>query len=609
MKKITILVLILLSVQLAFSQAGKKTDPVTTQLIESPKEDPAVKEILANLKTARENNNMTAKEYWEKKLHEITKPQILKDEVDYFVYEKISNAGANPSVLNLTTLIGGEISSNAISRDRISGYIYAAVVINGFGIKTDTLRVFRSTNNGLSFSMIGGLTASSGLFSIYSNSLDVEAVNKGDSSFAFISYSYQTATSYSSTILRVREDGQQKVANFIGTASNKIIKMRITSDNARHTAATYIYAMATMDSTAVGVRKLKTKLYILETPFSNPFNSTIPITVGYQNPAGGYYSYNTLTSPDSAKMESDIAYVNTALNGDYLCTVTVVRGIPSVFNDGKSLYFSKGTGYTAPTLFSVADTKYLESPRIAATGNLNNSTVVVSRRLYGGIDWDAYSHHTTNMDAALPSFLEDYIEPPPGTDITLGVSVAASYRSNGSYMFAYSTLVAPTKANIYTRPYYNMTLGAVVKSNPDNAFGSYIYSYPDAGFRNVNNDSCLVIWGGNASTGSTVTGGCSGAFIGINHSSSTVEGYYLLQNYPNPFNPATSISFELPGKDFVTLKVYDVLGNEVMELVNERQEAGLHTVQFDAKNLPSGTYFYKLQTDKFSDVKKMILIK
>jgi hypothetical protein len=307
-------------------------------------------------------------------------------------------------------------------------------------------------------------------------------------------------------------------------------------------------------------------------------------------------------------MESDIAYVNSELNADYICTATIVRGVPGTFNDGKNIYFSKGTGYTAPALFNMSEVKYKESPRIAATGLLNNSVVVITRRLYGGNDWDPVCYYTTDITAVAPAFEGRYID--ADTNISMGVSVAANYRSKSSYMFAFSTKVYLTnKTDIYTRPFYNLIFGSAVKSNPDNVFGSTLYGFPEAGFKNVNNDSCLVIWGSNESTASTVTGGCSGAFIGINHSSSVVDGYYLLQNYPNPFNPATSISFELPAKDFVTLKVYDVLGNEVMELVNERKEAGLHTVQFYAKNLPSGTYFYKLQTDKFSDVKKMILIK
>ena len=608
MKKLTILFLFFLSVQFVFSQTEKKTGTSATIVTETPAENPAVNNILKNLQRAREIGDMAAKSFWENKLHEITKPQVLNEQRNDIICVKETNSGTSPTAMNLSNFISGEISSNCIARDRISGDLYAAVVQNGFGVNADTLKVFRSTDNGLTFSLIAKLFAN-GFFLITANSLDIEAISKGDSSFAFVSYSFNSGGVYSSSIYRVRQDGLSRASYIYGNSANKFRSIRITSDNARYVTGIYIYAIVTLDSTAGGVRRLKNKLYIMENPFAWPFNAPIPIITGYQNPAGGYYAYNTLTAPDTAKMESDIAFVNTTNSNDYLCTVTIIRGVPGAFGDGKNLYFSKGSGYVAPGLFNYTDTKLKENPRIAATGWQNNSAIVATRRLFGGTDWDAYCFSTTDISTAVPVFFESFIEPPPATDVTLGVSVTANYRSNSSYMFAYNTLVMGGKANIFTRPYNNFLMGTLVKSNPDNSFGSDLYGYPDAGFRNVNNDSCLVIWGGYANTGSTVTGGCSGPFIGVNNNNSTVEGYYLAQNYPNPFNPSTSIAFEIKDKGFVTLKVYDVLGNEVMQLVNEKKEAGSHVVQFDAGNLPSGTYFYKITTDKFSDVKKMVLVK
>jgi hypothetical protein len=87
------------------------------------------------------------------------------------------------------------------------------------------------------------------------------------------------------------------------------------------------------------------------------------------------------------------------------------------------------------------------------------------------------------------------------------------------------------------------------------------------------------------------------------------NGFVLEQNYPNPFNPSTSIQYAIGGKQFVTLKVYDVLGNEVAVLVNEEQEAGTYKVEFDAHGLSSGIYFYKIVTDNFVQTRKMILLK
>jgi len=85
--------------------------------------------------------------------------------------------------------------------------------------------------------------------------------------------------------------------------------------------------------------------------------------------------------------------------------------------------------------------------------------------------------------------------------------------------------------------------------------------------------------------------------------------FLLQQNYPNPFNPTTAISYQLPAVSFVTLKVYDVLGREVVTLVNEKEAPGEYTVQFDASKLASGVYFYRLTTERFTHTRKMLLMK
>ncbi len=85
--------------------------------------------------------------------------------------------------------------------------------------------------------------------------------------------------------------------------------------------------------------------------------------------------------------------------------------------------------------------------------------------------------------------------------------------------------------------------------------------------------------------------------------------YALDQNYPNPFNPSTKISFSLPEQSNVTLKIFDILGNEVATVINEKRSAGSYSVDWNAGNLSSGIYFYSLIADNFVQTKKMILIK
>jgi hypothetical protein len=97
---------------------------------------------------------------------------------------------------------------------------------------------------------------------------------------------------------------------------------------------------------------------------------------------------------------------------------------------------------------------------------------------------------------------------------------------------------------------------------------------------------------------------------GVKQISSEIPAEYkLYNNYPNPFNPATNIKYQITNNKFTTLKIFDVLGREVKSLVNEFQKAGVYEVSFDATDLTSGIYFYRLQSGDFNEVKKMILIK
>jgi hypothetical protein len=87
------------------------------------------------------------------------------------------------------------------------------------------------------------------------------------------------------------------------------------------------------------------------------------------------------------------------------------------------------------------------------------------------------------------------------------------------------------------------------------------------------------------------------------------EGFILDQNYPNPFNPSTTIKYQIPEISFVTLKVYDVLGNEIETLVNSEKPAGNFEITWNAESVPSGVYFYTLQAGSFTETKKMMLMK
>ncbi|MFZ4591062.1 MAG: T9SS type A sorting domain-containing protein, partial [Ignavibacteria bacterium] len=168
-----------------------------------------------------------------------------------------------------------------------------------------------------------------------------------------------------------------------------------------------------------------------------------------------------------------------------------------------------------------------------------------------------------------------------------------------------------------TNPYlWNGTSNLIIEICYDNAaYTSYstVASTAAAG----------MTWGyyTDNSTGCTMVGGAVQASrpnvcftftsgVGVNPIGTELPKVYSLsQNYPNPFNPVTKINFALPKQGLVTLKIYDVLGREVRTLVNEVKSVGTYSVDFNASEFSSGVYFYKLESEGFSDIKRMMLIK
>jgi hypothetical protein len=95
----------------------------------------------------------------------------------------------------------------------------------------------------------------------------------------------------------------------------------------------------------------------------------------------------------------------------------------------------------------------------------------------------------------------------------------------------------------------------------------------------------------------------------VNEKKELPNDFSLSQNYPNPFNPTTIISFSLPSKSYVSLKIFDALGREVSILISEEMTAGTYSMQWNANSLPSGVYFYRLQAGSLTETKKLTLLR
>ncbi len=177
--------------------------------------------------------------------------------------------------------------------------------------------------------------------------------------------------------------------------------------------------------------------------------------------------------------------------------------------------------------------------------------------------------------------------------------------------------------NYYTVAYTKSTDGGASWSNPvllEND-ATQDFRYPSIAEFNPNNSFVNIVYqqdpvpGSSAFTDNAPISRSQLLFRRLSTSSTRddrntrVETFRLEQNYPNPFNPTTNITYVLPKAENVSLKVYDVLGREVATLVNEVKPAGAYTVPFNASNLASGVYFYKLQAGSFVQTKKMMLVK
>jgi hypothetical protein len=122
---------------------------------------------------------------------------------------------------------------------------------------------------------------------------------------------------------------------------------------------------------------------------------------------------------------------------------------------------------------------------------------------------------------------------------------------------------------------------------------------------------CELNYGYNHNLNGCIINGVQyGQMLGITQTTSEVPNEFsLLQNYPNPFNPTTKLKFQMPKLGLAKLVVYDLLGKEIQLLVNQQLSPGTYEVDFDGSNLPSGVYYYKLESGTYTETKKMILIK
>jgi hypothetical protein len=136
-----------------------------------------------------------------------------------------------------------------------------------------------------------------------------------------------------------------------------------------------------------------------------------------------------------------------------------------------------------------------------------------------------------------------------------------------------------------------------------------VHFYPDLAVPGTGNVQIQIGSANNPDVRTTINESATTEPTAVKGNTNKILKYALMQNYPNPFNPSTSISYAIPQRSFVTLKVYNITGNEIATLVNGEKGAGTYTINYNAEKLSSGIYFYKITAGNYSAVRKMILLK
>jgi hypothetical protein len=242
--------------------------------------------------------------------------------------------------------------------------------------------------------------------------------------------------------------------------------------------------------------------------------------------------------------------------------------------------------------------------RIAFNAAANHTGMIAVVRQFSGTDWDPYYWSTTDAGGTWPS--SGFID--ASTNRTRSVDIIAVRGAANLFKVGYDQDSAGTNFGFYTggngTGWNQPSHLAISPSGADSIFTKVI-----AGYKNGGGDDCLAVYSlGNG--GNTYASRLCQTTTGIGTSNNEVPKVYSLsQNYPNPFNPTTVINYSIPFAGQVKLVVYDINGKEVATLVNNQKQAGSYSANFDATNLSSGVYFYKITAGNFVDTKKMALVK
>ncbi len=459
----------------------------------------------------------------------------------------------------------------AINRRNVSGY-------NG------SMSVYMSTNGGATWSTVVTAQNTTAYFANISMLVERRSDTNDDSTRIMVFYTRSTSTNFDNASIEVvsvrRTGGSAFASNFASpTAGNKYEYVTACSDGMYWGSATYMHVIArecTNAGTQVGLR------HWLSTNWCSSFtNILINTTYSDYYPSAAYCEKGTGNDSIYIAVERRFANDNYGIRAIITCEwLTTNHYVYYITSSGS------GIKYERPCI-TVQQQQASVPRRILITYTRNNlARYCISQN--GGQTWQVDGNLGTNGLADFTWCNSDSLTAGDGYAIACfvdqnGDSVTVRRGNMTGSLGAYNY-----KRNSVMSTGYLTPVCAVYKvgTSKYSAF-AYAGQGPVSVYFNQENLVTSI---------TPISGNIPGSFE-------------LKQNFPNPFNPSTTIRFNIPQTGFVSLKVFDVLGNEVTTLVNEELSANSYEISLNAAGLSSGVYFYKLVSGDFIDVKKMMLIK
>ncbi|MCU0373019.1 MAG: T9SS type A sorting domain-containing protein [Ignavibacteria bacterium] len=486
-----------------------------------------------------------------------------------------------------------------------AGRMWAVAGFQGTGSSAtpDSLRVLYSTDNGTSWIPYANITLG-GTDKINYGDIDAELIEGGTNKFLHIVYGLRASggtgkwfAGGASIQLTGTFNGSVWAFNWPGDdATKRYYCPRITSDNFVWPTSPWVYVAVSFDSAGASGRVNTQKFAQLNSP-----NNVNPV---FNYKANKIYWYSETATQQN--LYTDIAFFQRGFIDSLVISYSGVA-------DSTKVFFSKMSAsgglispvnpgqYIGPV--GGSEPNYMKyGGRLSSNGNNNGSIFFIFNQKSPTTDGVKY-FRTTNYGDFNTLFQSVVWTAPSGVSFPdiVGVRGAAAHR------FGFFFRGTSSDSLKYVSVNSDGTFGTVSgRMNSVNLTSGLLG--PSVGLRFASGDSCFALYSGSGQTNLWSAYGCSGIITGVTIPETPVD-YSLKQNYPNPFNPVTKINYSVAKSGFVSLKVYDILGKEVSVLVNEVKNPGNYAVAFNAGNLANGVYFYKIETDGFSSVRKMVLLK